>query len=85
MTGLISVIASTFYNIRKDTVHYILGITSETIIDEEKIKSSYNLRALPIICFVLLLLLLPKDVSFLSKMGMVSFGVYLYLSIVIVG
>ena len=49
----------------------------------EDIKKKYNLYALPIICLILLLLLIPKNVSFLSNMGMVSFAVYCYLSIVI--
>lgn len=84
MTGLVSVIASTFYNIRQDTVHNFMNITKDTTLTSEEIKSKYNLMALPVVCFFLLLLLLPKNISFLSMMGMVSFAVYCYLSVVIV-
>jgi amino acid permease len=84
MTGLVSVIASTFYDIRTSTVHSILNITDPTSMQPEEIKTKYNLMALPVICILLLVLLLPKNISFLSMMGMVSFGVYCYLSVVIV-
>jgi hypothetical protein len=54
-------------------------------VDEKVAYKKYLLRALPVVCLFLLVLLLPKNLSFLSMMGMIAFGVYLYLSIIIVG
>jgi hypothetical protein len=54
-------------------------------VDEKVAYKQYLLRALPVVCLFLLVLLLPKNLSFLSMMGMIAFGVYLYLSIIIVG
>ncbi len=53
-------------------------------VDEKLAYKKYLIRALPVVCLFLLLLLLPKNLSFLSMMGMIAFGVYLYLSIIIV-
>ena len=81
MTGLLGATAGTFFNLQKERIVDFLGGNGLT---EGEIKKKFLLRALPIICCLLLLLLIPKNVSFLSYMGMISFGVYVYLSLVII-